>query len=63
MKYCLLACLLNTFVSFSQSSCDSILFQSFTSPGPYNVLSINESDGIRNGQDYNGATIFDPEEI
>ena len=61
MKYYLLACLLSTLFSFSQSSCDSILSQSFTSTGPYNVLSINESDGIRNGQDYNGATIFYPE--
>mgnify|MGYP001157438891 FL=1 len=61
MKYYLLACLLSTLLSFSQSSCDSILSQSFTSAGPYNVLSIDESDGIRNGQDYNGATIFYPE--
>ena len=61
MKYYLLACLLSTLLSFSQSSCDSILSQSFTSTGPYNVLSIDESDGIRNGQDYNGTTIFYPE--
>ena len=61
MKYCFLVCLISTFFSFSQSSCDSILFQSFTNPGPYNVLSIDESDGIRNGHDYNGSTIFFPE--
>ena len=61
MKYFFVACLISSFISFSQSSCDSLLFQSLTNPGPYNVLSINESDGIRNGQDYNGATIFYPE--
>ncbi len=61
MKYSFIACLLSTFISFSQNSCDSILSQSLTNTGPYNVLSINESDGIRNGQHYNGATIFYPE--
>ena len=47
MKYFFVACLLSAFISFSQSSCDSLLFQSLTNPGPYNVLSIDESDGIR----------------
>ena len=61
MKYLFVACLLSTFLSFSQSNCDSILIQSLSNPGQYNVLSIDESDGIRNGQDYNGATIFYPE--
>ena len=60
MKYFFAACLLSTVLSFSQSSCDSVLSQCFASTGPYNVLSINESDGIRNGQDYNGSTIFFP---
>ena len=41
-------------------SCDSILLQSITNPGPFLVSTIDESSGIRNGPDYNGATIFFP---
>lgn len=46
-------------IVFSQL-CDSLLLQSITNPGPYLTSSINESLGIRDGQGYDGATIYYP---
>tara|TARA_B110000091_G_scaffold179363_1_gene195565 strand:+ start:406 stop:1416 length:1011 start_codon:yes stop_codon:yes gene_type:complete len=34
--------------------------ESLTNPGPYEVATLTESDGIRNGPDYAGATIYYP---
>ena len=46
---------------FAQN-CDSLLLESITNPGPFIVSSINENlSGIRNGNDYDGATIFYPD--
>lgn len=44
---------------FSQD-CNSLSINEITNPGEYNVGSLTESDGIRNGPGYAGATIYYP---
>ena len=46
-------------ISFCQL-CDSLLLQSITNPGPYSTSSIDESLGMRDGQGYDGATVYYP---
>ena len=46
-------------VVFSQD-CDGITVESITNPGPFEVETLTEADGIRNGPDYLGATIYYP---
>ena len=51
------------FFSFGASYgqvCDSLTLDAIIYPGEYNVGSLTESDGIRNGPDYFGATIYYP---
>ncbi len=40
--------------------CEEVTLESLSIPGPYSVAALNEEDGIRNGPDYNGATIYYP---
>ena len=40
--------------------CDGITLESLTNPGPFEVETLTEDDGIRNGPDYLGATIYYP---
>ena len=40
--------------------CDGITVESLTNPGPFEVETLTEADGIRNGPDYLGATIYYP---
>ncbi|MCW9038657.1 T9SS type A sorting domain-containing protein [Altibacter sp.] len=42
------------------AQCDGITVESLTNPGPYEVATLTEADGIRNGPDYNGATVYYP---
>jgi len=42
------------------AQCESVTLESITDPGPFTVSTLTEADGIRNGPDYNGATIFYP---
>ncbi len=51
--------LLFPFSSYS-FSCDSISLSNIINPGPYTVISIDESSGIRNGNNYSGSTIYYP---
>ena len=44
---------------FSQS-CDSVAVEYLTDPGPYKVAFIIEEDGLRDGPDYKGATVYYP---
>ena len=55
--FCFFLCPL---ISFS-NGCDSILLNLITNPGPFSVSNIDESSGIRNGLDYDGATIYYPD--
>ncbi|RYM32789.1 T9SS type A sorting domain-containing protein [Brumimicrobium glaciale] len=51
------------FFSFNTSviaQCDNVTVESITNPGPYGVAILTELDGIRNGPDYDGATIYYP---
>lgn len=45
--------------SYSQS-CGSLTIDSITDPGPFTVASIVEADGMRDGPDYDGATLYYP---
>lgn len=56
----LLALLLLTLSQHTYSQCDSITVQSVTNFTPLVLDSLLESDGLRNGPDYNGATVFYP---
>jgi hypothetical protein len=56
-----LACLFSVSVIGQVSNeCDSLIQITMLNPGPFNVSSIDESDNIRNGPDYAGATIYYP---
>ena len=45
--------------SFAQT-CDSLTLDSIGNPGNYTIGSLTESDGLRVGPDYKGATIYYP---
>ncbi len=45
-------------VLFAQ--CDDVTVESLTNPGPYDVATLTEADGLRNGPDYAGATVYYP---
>jgi len=45
---------------FAQSCNPQLTLNSITDPGSYTVATLTESDGIRNGPDYAGATIYYP---
>ena len=40
--------------------CEEVTLESLSIPGPYSVATLDEGDGIRNGPDYSGATIYYP---
>lgn len=42
------------------AQCEEITIESLTNPGPYNVATLTEADGLRNGPDYLGATVYYP---
>jgi len=51
------------FLSFNTSfaqDCDLITLESISNPGEFTIGSLTEADGIRNGPDYDGATIYYP---
>ena len=47
-------------ILFFGQVCDSLQMQSLINIGPLQISEINESMGLRNGTDYNGATIYYP---
>ena len=54
----LLALFLATTTVFSQ--CEEITIGSLSNPGIYDVATLTEADGLRNGPDYFGATVYYP---
>ncbi|CAI8176945.1 MAG: Poly(ethylene terephthalate) hydrolase [Polaribacter sp. SA4-10] len=42
------------------AQCNDVTIDSLTNPGPFEVGTLSEVDGIRNGPNYNGATIYYP---
>ncbi|WP_339610886.1 T9SS type A sorting domain-containing protein [uncultured Planktosalinus sp.] len=42
------------------AQCEDITVENITNPGPYEVATLTEADGIRNGPDYLSATIYYP---
>lgn len=44
----------------TQAQCEGITAASITNPGPYEVATLTEAAGIRNGPGYAGATIYYP---
>ena len=55
----LLLVMLSTEIIWAQD-CESVTLESITDPGIYEVSTLTESDGIRNGPDYAGATVYYP---
>ncbi|MFT5254661.1 MAG: hypothetical protein ACI87N_003738 [Flavobacteriales bacterium] len=56
LLFCLV--LLNSNILYAQ--CESVQEENLTNPGPFEVETLTELDGIRNGPDYLGATIYYP---
>ena len=57
--------ILLTFISFFFSDlviaqCDGISVDNITNPGPFEVATLTEANGVRNGPNYAGATIYYP---
>jgi hypothetical protein len=46
------------FDAFAQ--CEDVTLESLTNPGPFSVATLTEANGIRNGPNYLGATIYYP---
>ncbi|SRX55697.1 T9SS type A sorting domain-containing protein [Aequorivita sp. CIP111184] len=42
------------------AQCGDVTIESLTNPGPYEVATLTEADGLRNGPDYQGATVYYP---
>ncbi len=42
------------------AQCEDVTVESITNPGPYEVATLTEADGIRNGPNYLGATVYYP---
>lgn len=42
------------------AQCDDVTIASLTNPGPYTVGTLTEADGLRNGPNYSGATVYYP---
>ena len=42
------------------AQCGDVTLESLTNPGPYEVATLTEADGLRNGPDYLGATVYYP---
>lgn len=51
--------LVSNYISFSQG-CDSISLDNIYNPGPYTYQTIVETDGMRDGPDYFGSTLYYP---
>lgn len=59
IKLIILFFLLPNFFTFSQG-CDSISLDNINNPGPYTYDTILENDGMRDGPDYLGSTLYYP---
>lgn len=42
------------------AQCEDVTIESLTNPGPFEVATLTEADGLRNGPDYQGATVYYP---
>lgn len=42
------------------AQCEDVTIESLSNPGPYEVATLTEADGLRNGPDYFGATVYYP---
>lgn len=48
------------FFNNSHAQCENVSLSNLTDPGPYQVETLTDNDGIRSGIDYSGATIYYP---
>ena len=42
------------------AQCEDVTIESLTNPGPFDVATLTEADGLRNGPNYLGATVYYP---
>ena len=61
-SHIILLYLLCNYISFSQG-CDSVSLDNINNPGPYTFQTIVESDGMRDGPEYLGATLYYPTDL
>ena len=61
-SHIILLFLLSSYISFSQG-CDSISLDNINNPGPYTFQTIVENDGMRDGPEYMGATLYYPIDV
>ncbi|MFC6268614.1 poly(ethylene terephthalate) hydrolase family protein [Frigoriflavimonas asaccharolytica] len=47
-------------LNFVYAQCATVTAASITNPGNYTIATLTENDGVRNGPNYNGATIYYP---
>ena len=52
--------IVSLFTSVANAQCDGITLASLSNPGPYQVATLTEANGIRNGPNYFGGTIYYP---
>jgi len=60
LYFVLLLVYLPLFINSAFAQCDDVNLESLTNPGAFVVETLTEADGIRNGPDYLGATIYYP---
>lgn len=58
--FLLLTLIPTVFTNIVFAQCNDINLDSLTNPGPFEIETLTEADGIRNGPDYLGATIYYP---
>lgn len=56
----LLSFSISSFTNPIFAQCEDVTVESLTNPGPYEIATLTEADGIRNGPDYLDATIYYP---
>jgi hypothetical protein len=56
----LLTLISSLFTNVVFAQCEDITVEGLTNPGPFEVETLTEADGIHNGADYYGATIYYP---
>lgn len=59
-KFSVFLLFLFLFPSIVFAQCTNVTIESLSNPGPFEVATLTEADGIRNGPDYDVATIYYP---
>lgn len=58
--FLLLFFIFSLYPSTTFAQCEDVTVASLTNPGPFDVATLTEADGLRNGPNYLGATVYYP---